>query len=559
MMHKIPLLMALAVPLIAVPREVRLPVPGEVERSPGLQWVGPVQPVPDDLAGEWSWTADGHRVWRARLRASGSHALRLRFESFSTPGQVLLYTDGVDRPAAGPYTGAGPHRDGGFWSGFVPGEAVLVEFRPAEAVPALDVLPFRLEALARVDNEDLPFGQGGRKPAGPRPRALAGCHVDASCFPEVERRDRPGVVLIAVTDARATRSCTGFLLNTRHDDPQRLLLLTAGHCIDSAEKARDAVFLWRYQTERCYGDPNWEYWSDSPVWTTGAELLVSRDDESYDFALLGLDHKKILSVTGTAELGWSTNMPPNGAEIYSLGHPDSDVKRIAVGQIAPHRWAGIENANFQTVDWRFGTVEDGSSGSPLFVVRDGQEYVVGVLTGGTSEEDLDQDSPWGPHCDADLRTVSNRFDKIYGVIERYIENEPDGSATPQLVRATVALGLSGETVTLAQDEAGAWWLGTTAVVSGTTTVSASNGNSYKLVLEPDGRGGTMWVGEYVPLRVTVRLGTSNYRMTLTRAEDGTWWRGRTEATEGMTILTPAGKRYRLSFVNGTWVATEVTG
>ena len=63
----------------------------------------------------------------------------------------------------------------------------------------------------------------------------------------------------------------------------------------------------------------------------------------------------------------------------------------------------------------------------------------------------------------------------------------------------------------------------------------------------------------MPLRVTVRLGTSNYRVTLTRAEDGTWWRGSREAKEGMTILTPAGTRYRLSFVNGAWVATEVTG
>ena len=69
----------------------------------------------------------------------------------------------------------------------------------------------------------------------------------------------------------------------------------------------------------------------------------------------------------------------------------------------------------------------------------------------------------------------------------------------------------------------------------------------------------MWVGEYVPLRVTVRVGTSNYRVTLTRAEDGTWWCGTTEATEGMTILTPAGTHYRLSFVNGPRVATEVTG
>ena len=125
-----------------------------------------------------------------------------------------------------------------------------------------------------------------------------------------------------------------------------------------------------------------------------------------------------------------------------------------------------------------------------------------MLAGSSLDEELDQDSPWGPRCDAGLRTAFNRFDAIYDLIEEHPENEPDGSTTPHLVRATVALGLSGETVTLVQDEAGAWQLGNTAVVSGTTTVRTSNGNNDKLVLEPDGRGGTMWVGEYVPLFVT---------------------------------------------------------
>ena len=559
MMHKIPLLLALAAPLIAAPREVRLPDPEEVERPPGLQWVGPVQPVPDDLAGEWSWTADGHRVWRARLRASGAHALRLRFESFSTLGQVLLYADGADEPAGGPYTGGGPHRDGGFWSGFVPGEAVMVEFRPAEAVPAVDVLPFRLHSLARIDLDGLEFMAGPKKRSGPRPRAIAGCHLDASCFPNVEDRESPSVALVFVSGAEGTHSCTGFLINPRYEIKQKLLMLTAGHCVVTPEQARDAAFLWRYQTETCYGAPDWEQWEDRPIWTTGAELLVSRTDKRHDFALLALDRSSTSYAGRLTHLGWWARLPRNGYEVFTFGHPAGNHKRAAVGTVVSHRWQGRSSTGFLTVQWRLGTVENGSSGSPLLANYDGQDYVVGVLSGSSLDEDLDQDSPWGPRCDAGLRTAFNRFDAIYDLIEEHLENEPGGSTTPQLVRATVALGLSGETVTLVQDEAGAWWLGNTAVVSGTTTVRASNGNSYKLVLEPDGRGGTMWVGEYVPLRVTVRLGTSNYRVTLTRAEDGTWWRGTTEATEGMTILTPAGTRYRLSFVNGAWVATEVTG
>ena len=61
------------------------------------------------------------------------------------------------------------------------------------------------------------------------------------------------------------------------------------------------------------------------------------------------------------------------------------------------------------------------------------------------------------------------------------------------------------------------------------------------------------------VRATVSLGLSGETVTLVQDEAGAWCRGTTEATEGMTIPTPIGTRYRLSFVNGAWVATEVDG
>lgn len=558
-MHNVLLLLALAAPLIAAPREVRLPAPEESERPAGLRWLGPVQPVPDDLVGEWSWTSDGQRVWHARLRAPGAHALRLRFEGFSTPGAILLYGEGAHEPAAGPYTGGGPHRDGGFWSGFVPGEAVMVEFRPAEAVPPADLLPFRLQSLARIDADGLEFMVGPKKPTGPQPRAIAGCHLDASCFPNIEERQSPSVALVAVSEEGGTYGCTGFLINPRYEVNRHLLMLTAGHCIATPEHARDAAFLWRYQTETCYGDPDSTRWRDRPVWTYGAEMLVSRNDEQHDFALLTLDRSSTTNVGNLTYLGWSTQVPRDGAEVSTLGHPAGNHKRAAVGTVVPYRWLGLSGTRFLTVRWRLGTVEGGSSGSPLLANIDGQDYVVGVLSSSSSDEGLDHDSPWGLHCSVGYRTAFNRFDAIYSQIEEHLEIAPGGGPTSQRVTATVTLGRSGETVTLVQDEAGAWWFRSTPVVSGTTTVHTASGNTYRLVLESDGRGGTIWVAEYVPLLVTVQLGTSSYRVTLTRLQDGTWWRGRTRVTEGLIITTPAGTRYRLSQVGGLWVATEVTG
>ena len=298
-------------------------------------------------------------------RASGAHALRLPFESSSTPGRVLLYAHGADEPAAGPYTGGGPHRDGGFWSGFVPGEAAMVKFWPAEAVPAVDVLTFRLHSLARIDADGLEFMAGPKKRSGPRPRAIEGCHLDASCFPNVEDRASPSVALVFVSGAEGAYSCTGFLINPRYEIRQELLMLTAGHGVVTPEQARDAAFLWRYQTESCYWDPDWEQWEYRPVWTTGAELLVSRNDERHDFALLTLNRSSMRNVRRLMYRGWWPRLPRNGYEVFTVGYPAGNHMRAAVGTVVSYRWRKRSSDGFLTVQWRFGTVENGSSGSPL--------------------------------------------------------------------------------------------------------------------------------------------------------------------------------------------------
>ena len=464
--------------------------------------------------------------------------------------------------AAGPYTGDGPHRDGSFWSSFVPGEAVMVEFRPAEAVPAVDALPFRLDSLARITADELEFLAGPKKRSGLRPRAIAGCHLDASCFPDVEDRLVPSTAMLVGTNSQGSYSCTGFFINTRYpeENGQHWLMLTTGHCVGTEEEARDLSRLWRYQTETCYGDPDWERWGSRPVYTYGARLLVSRDDSDLDFALLALEKEAISAVTRVRLRGSWPRPPRTGREVYAIGHPDGGLKRVSVGSVVPHTWGNISAANFSTIRWRLGSVEGGSSGSPVLEVIDGKPYVIGVLVGSTLPENLDQDGPWGPYCDPDLRTAFNHLDAIYPLIESYLETPlSDTQATPRPVTVTVTLGITGETVTLAQANDGTWWVGDVEAESGTTTATASNGNTYSLVLQADGRGGSTWIAQYVPEHVIVRLGASNYRITLTRAEDGTWWRGTTEATDGMTILTPASTRYRLSFVNGAWVAAEVTG
>ncbi len=152
----------------------------------------------------------------------------------------------------------------------MPGEAVTVEYRPADAVPAIEALPFRLAALARIT---APLLEPPAKPSGPRPRALASCHLDVSCFPWLEDRESPAVALLLVTEPRGSYTCSGFLLARREPNDEEVLMLTAGHCVNTPEQARDLALLWRFQTETCYGDPDWEHWRSRSVFSYGAKLL----------------------------------------------------------------------------------------------------------------------------------------------------------------------------------------------------------------------------------------------------------------------------------------------
>ena len=59
------------------------------------------------------------------------------------------------------------------------------------------------------------------------------------------------------------------------------------------------------------------------------------------------------------------------------------------------------------------------------------------------------------------------------------------------------------------------------------TVSASNGNMYRLTLVND-----EWNVEFVPQGFSVRLGSSGESITLVKEEGGQYWLGRTVIEDG---------------------------
>ena len=130
---------------------------------------------------------------------------------------------------------------------------------------------------------------------------------------------------------------------------------------------------------------------------------------------------------------------------------------------------------------------------------------------------------------------------------------PPPAFQPQPVEIT--LGTSGDTVTLMTTEGGGFTLNGEAFESG-GSVTAGNGGQYTLTLA-DGS----WTAQFDAHEIMVTLGTSEEMVTITQAEDGTYWLGEMAVRSGETIHTAAnGNEYVLSITtdeNGSihWMAS----
>ncbi len=124
---------------------------------------------------------------------------------------------------------------------------------------------------------------------------------------------------------------------------------------------------------------------------------------------------------------------------------------------------------------------------------------------------------------------------------------------PQPIEVT--LGASGDTVTLMTTESGGFTLDGEAFESG-GNVTAGNGGMYTLTLA-DGN----WTAQFDAHEIMVTLGMSEEMVTITRAEDGSYWLGEVAVQSGTTVHTAEnGNEYVLMITTTddgaiTWMAT----
>ena len=136
---------------------------------------------------------------------------------------------------------------------------------------------------------------------------------------------------------------------------------------------------------------------------------------------------------------------------------------------------------------------------------------------------------------------------------KYVLTLADGtwSAAFQPMEVAIALGTSGDSATLMTTEVGGFTLGGEAFESGGTAMSSAGG-SYTLTVAADGT----WSAAFMPMTVTVTLGTSGSSVELMTTEAGGFTLGGEAFASGGTYAS-GGLTYRLSLADGEWSAAFV--
>jgi hypothetical protein len=226
--------------------------------------------------------------------------------------------------------------------------------------------------------------------------------------------------------------CSGSLLNNTNEDLTPYIL-TAHHCTQGADDNLDeAIFYFHYQASTCNGLPPFDPYSFYyPYSKTGAELKAQRTSTmGSDFALLMLNESIPLYYNAYFS-GWSREWSLTGSNVVGIHHPQGEPKKISFGHVI-----GLSIADYINVNWDDGTVEDGSSGSPIFK----NQQVVGQLSGGLGSMNCENlgdvlyghfasswGSTWGP-----TRRLRDWLDPLENDPENWNGLDPNNLCSPYL-------------------------------------------------------------------------------------------------------------------------------
>jgi lysyl endopeptidase len=360
---------------------------------------------------------DGGLVWAAIISSKNAGAIRLHVEDMSLPRNVELYLYSRNGEAHGPYTGAGPHGTGEFWTATIFGSEAILQLHVSSSATRVDLrnASFRVREAGLITPRFAgSLTQQVVTQAPPAPGWHCGnpnCVVDASCVNGIA--DSLGLAVAKMEWAQGAYiyTCTGGLISDNNQS-QNNFFLTANHCVSKNNTAKNVNFYWRFATSSCNASscPSNSGW---PYQTSGA--TVSKTGRKADFSLL---HLNASPPSGSVTLGW-TSAPvanSNGTNLYRVSNPNFGPQVYSqhnVDTSAPtcSSWPRGERIYSRDIT---GAIDGGSSGSPIV---NSSVQIVGQLSGtcGTNPSDPCSSGPGEANA-----TVDGAFAFYYALVQPFL-------------------------------------------------------------------------------------------------------------------------------------------
>ena len=322
--------------------------------------------------GEWTDRESG-RLWTMAIESKGAYSINFVFNDFHLPEGAELYISNEEGDMLyGPVTSKVNTENGHFLTDLIKGDKVTIYlFEPSNKRNESQLTIKRVVHAYENMFSDMAYGQIG---------SSGNCNNNVACFPAWSK-ESDAVALVLLSNG--TEWCSGSLLMTANQS-FRPYFLSAFHCIDTdipkgslssseISNAENWMFKFQYKMSSCSGG-----YATSGVTYNRATFRAAWNNT--DFALMELRN----SPAGDSRfswLGWDRrgNAPTAGTGIH---HPSGDVMKISFdNDLITETAAGSTNSGTTHwfVDIDNGTLEHGSSGSPLF---NPQKKVIGQLHNG---------------------------------------------------------------------------------------------------------------------------------------------------------------------------------
>jgi Secretion system C-terminal sorting domain/Thrombospondin type 3 repeat len=337
----------------------------KLEEAEGLPYrFGSIHEVQFNLlnVGSWVTLPDSSRLWRLRIFCPEAKSVNLIYDKFWLPDGATLFIYNDDRSyICGAFTSQNNKVYRKFATRPVPGEACILEYHePAQVRDQGEIQISRvvhgykdLFAVAKDIN-----GYGASLP----------CNININCPEGIGYQDQKRSVAMLISGGN--RVCSGSLLNNVLQD-RRQYFLTADHCNPGGVDYWTWVFMFNYESPSCFN-------SDGPTNQTVSGSSYRANSSYSDFLLVEID-EPIPSSYNVYYAGWDAQ-GITGFGNACIHHPRGDIKKFSKDYdfATSTGWNEAGDSHWKVI-WDLGTMEPGSSGSPLF---DFDHRVIGQLHGG---------------------------------------------------------------------------------------------------------------------------------------------------------------------------------